>query len=428
MKKVLAIALLSGALVSAQSDQNAQSASSGPKPMGATSAASTTPKNAFSEEFRGNLSLTGGLNFEQQYDDNVMPTVRPGDGGTFSSFSGRFSLNSQGHHTQWQLHYAPSYRVTETGPDNNGGSHQVGTELQRDFTARTSLSASGGFALVSANNLPQQQFVFSQGRALPVFYPQLLQLNTRTLSPNGNMALTHKFTARNRMSWGVDGTANLTDRESHATVPYPIGDSYSAGASMSFDHDISPATSFGFRLQHRYLGFSGPTPHINNEVASLTFAYRIAQEWQLEAAAGPSFLIRNGDSTTSYAFNVGINRHTAHYTFGVTYNDGVQSSAIAAATTQRGLAAFVSRELGRRWSASSSFAFSQSSSEFVSGSARSWSAAGNIRYRINDQVNLAGGYSHIDQNSGGSFAPIRGFDRNVYTFGLQFDLKEIFRR
>jgi hypothetical protein len=175
------------------------------------------------------------------------------------------------------------------------------------------------------------------------------------------------------------------------------------------------------------VAFSSNNPHLNNEVVSFTFSHQFGPKWQISGEIGPSFLIRRGEQTTSYSASASLTRHTARLTYGFTYFDGIQSSTVAEATTFRNVGANISRTFARRWTTGASFGYSQNSSQFLHGDASSYSGSASLRFALTDQLSLSGSYSRLSQLSTGSFSAVRAFDRNVYTFGIFYNLKELLR-
>jgi hypothetical protein len=418
--------MFASALAWAQDSGDKTATSGATSTSSAKENADDRPRNAFGEEFRGHVSVTGDVQFQNQYDDNVFAGTAVKEGGNLGMFSGRLSLNAQTPHSQWQMFYAPTVRIPETGPDNSGGSHQFGLGLQSRLTAATTLSITGNVNLISSHNVPQQQYLLVAGQALPVFYPGVITPGTRDLNPSGQISLSHQFSASDSIDIGVNGTANLLDPERNAPTPQFLSDSYSAGGYLGYRRNLTPATSIGVTIEHRYLADS-LLPHLSNDIASLTFGHRFGPRWQFSASVGPSFLIRQGEQTTSYSASASLTRSTATLTYGLSYSDGLQSSAVSNATTFRGVSASINRTFARRWNAGASFGYSQNSSEFVTGDASSYSGSSSLRFAVTDQLSLTGSYSRLSQLSNGAFSPTLSFDRNVYSFGISYNLKEIFR-
>ena len=421
------ILMFASALTWAQDSSDKTATSSAASSSSGKEHADDHPHNAFGEEFRGHVSVTGDVQFQNQYDDNVFAGSGGRRSGNLGNFSGRLSLNAQTRHTQWQLFYAPSVRISETGPDNGGASHQAGLDLISRLSAATTMFAKGSVGIISSRNIPQQQYLLTAGEALPVFYPELITPGTRTLNPSASFGLSHRISASDSLVVAVEGQANLLEPEKTMPMPQLLSDTYSGGLRAGFQHSLNAATSIGFSLQHRYLGFTSDTPHLNNEVASFNVEHRFGPRWQFSAGIGPSFLISRGEQTTSYSASANLTRSSARLTYGLAYNDGVQSSAVSSATTSRSVAASVSRTFARRWNTGASFAYSQMSSEFARGDASSYAGSATLRYAMTDQLGLTAGYSRVSQLSDGTFIAVNGFDRNVYSFGISYNLKELFR-
>jgi hypothetical protein len=430
VKKALLILLLTSAFAWSQDTGNQPAPSSGATaPADDQAAAADHPTNAFGEEFRGHVSLTGGVSFEQQYDDNVFSGTFPQQSGNVGVFSGRMSLNAQRPHSRWQMFYAPTLRVAETGPDNSGGSHQGGISLDSQLSARTTFAVQGAVNYLNSRHLPSQQYLFANGQAIPVFAPGIVTTGTHDLSPQGDISMSHQFSASDSLIASIEGQAHLLSPENNARPSAALlDDNYSVGATFGYQHHLNARTTLGASVQHRYLAYSSNTPHLNNEIASFTFSHAFTPRWKVAGEVGPSFLIRRGQQTTSYSASASLTRQSALLNYGFTYFDGVQSSAVAqASTTFRNVGASISRTFLRRWTAGSTFGYSQSSSAFTRGNASSYSGSANLRFALTDQLSFSGSYSRLSQLSTGSFSAVPPFDRNLYSFGIYYNLKEILR-
>ena len=432
MKKALFILLLSSAFAWSQDTGTGDkpAASNGaPASADDQTSAADRPTNAFGEEFRGHVSLTGGVSFEQQYDDNVFSGTFPQQSGNVGVFSGRMSLNAQRRHARWQMFYAPTVRVAETGPDNNGGSHQGGISLDSQLSARTTFAVHGTVNYLNSRHLPSQQYLFANGQAIPVFAPGVVTTGTHDLSPQGEISMSHQFSASDSLVASIQGQAHLISPE-HNALPSPtlLDDNYAASAMFGYQRHLNARTTLGAAIQHRYLAYSSNTPHLNNEIVSLTFSHAFDPRWKISAEVGPSFLIRRGQQTTSYSASASLTRQSARLNYGFTYFDGVQSSSVAqASTTVRNVGASISRTFARRWTTGGSFGYSQNSSAFTRGDASSYSGSASLRFAVTDQLSFSGSYSRLSQLSTGSFSTVPPFDRNHYSFGIYYNLKEILR-
>lgn len=427
MKKFLITLTLASALVWAQdsSDKPATSSTSAPS---ADTKSEDRPTNAFGEEFRGHGSLTGELGFQQQYDDNIFTGTFPKQDAYVGVFTGRVSLNTQSKHSRWQMFYAPTVRISETGPDNNGGSHQAGIGLDSQLSARTTVGVHGSVSLLSSRHLPSQQYLFANGQAIPVFSPELVTTGTRDLAPQGEIDWSHRYSASDSLVAAIEGQAHLLSAE-HNALPSPglLDDSYSVGAMLGYQRHLDARTTLGVSFRHRYLGFSSNNPHVNNETVGLTFSRQFTPRWKISAEVGPSFVLRRGQQTTSYSASASLTRQAARFSYGFTYFDGIQSSSVAEATTFRNVGANISRTFARRWTTNASFGYSQNSSAFTHGDASSYSGSASLRYAVTSQLSFLGSYSRLSQLSTGSFSVVPPFDRNLYSFGIYYNLKELLR-
>lgn len=422
--------MFASALAWAQ-DSSDKTASSGVASASTSSTDSTAdewPTNAFGEEFRGHVSVTGNVAFEQQYDDNIFTGTFPQQDAYLGVFSGRLSMNAQQPHSRWQMFYAPTIRVAESGPDNNGGSHQAGIAMDSQLSARTTLGMQGSVNFLSSRHLPSQQYLFANGQAIPVFSPELVTTGTRDLAPQGEITMSHQFSASDSLVAAIEGQAHLLSPEDNALPSAALlDDSYSVGLMFGYQRHLGARTTLGVSARHRYLAFSSNNPHINNESIGLTFSHQFSPRWKISAEVGPSVIIRRGEQEPSYSASASLTRQTARLSYGFTYFDGIQSSAVAEATTFRNVGANISRTFARRWTAGTSFGYSQNSSAFTRGDASSYSGSASLRFAVTDQLSFAGSYSRLSQLSTGSFSTVPPFDRNLYNFGIYYNLKELLR-
>jgi hypothetical protein len=370
--------------------------------------------------------------YRQEYDDNVFNASTNKLSDHAFSLGGRLSAVARGKRLAFEGHYVPHYRLYSEYSQRNRGSHQFENQINYAATAHTSLRWHGSVARFDAGSSDGSVLLPIGDRLVPVFRPDALEEDASTLSANGSLGMEHQFSRRSRTGFTIHGTTYRLNRET--TAPFglaPSSESYSAGSTVHWSRSVSPALDLGVEAGHNYIALGSSSSHTNYQYGKLTATYRWAKGYQMRVGAGPSVELdsRRPDTiATSYAVDASFQRFSQRNSLGLSYTDGTRTSYIESATRQRNAAVFFQQALSRRWSAIGSAAFSQSSTTVLSGDVESISASARLAYRVQPNWSIFGGYSWVRQSSSNAFDFNRDFERNLFSFGLSYDLGPILRR
>ena len=389
------------------------------------------PRNFFGEAIGGHFMVDGEASFRQSYDDNAFASSLFRFSDNVSMFSGRISWSVQQRRMVFQAHYAPSYRMNARFDNRNAFSQQISGAVQYDFSGRSQMDWSVSFADASTNGAPPFSFATVNGTQVPVFHPDLIQPDVRVQSLRSGVSLTHKFTARSGVSMGLHGGWSSFSGLNNSALPAGRSrDNYTAGAVAAWNYEIVAGKKIGVEVGSTYFGFIEPSLHSFYQTAKARYEQKVIGGLQFSVGAGPSFRVgqSGGDVRTGYVFDVGLSKLTARGSFGGQYGNDERLGTTLGGFTSSHAVVYVSRNFHRRWVGGGSFTYSRNRSPNFPDILEGYAAAAHLGYSLTPSLQLDGGYNYVNQS--GRNGPFfgRGFDRNLFSFGVVYNVGALLRR
>jgi hypothetical protein len=382
-------------------------------------------KTIFGEPFKGHWSFSAQTSASAEYDDNVFSSDTNRQGDIASRFSIRLSAAVQKKKLKFEAHYLPNYVLYRRYSDRNAWTHQFGQELSYRLSARTDLKwgISASRAASSANT--PFTIVDFDGEGVPIFRPETLQTDTIATSISNNFSISHRFSSRNTLTVSSQGA--FIDIESINGVPLLSAlaqKSFSSGVSAGWDTEIVSGRKLGVEVAENYFGFLNPGSHSHYQFVKARFSQTFSRGFHFSIGAGPS---RREDQIQSaagitpnidFAMDASLAKSAQRYSLGVTFHRGSQLGLTQGSLSSNSVSAFATRQIGRRWNASSGFSYSRSTTtDLLQQNTDSWAPNGSISYTFTPNLSGQLNYAYINQNGQGTLV---GFDRNLFTIGLRY--------
>jgi hypothetical protein len=387
------------------------------------------PRSIFGESMASRFTIATSANFQEQYDDNVFSSgaVRVTD--WVSRFDGRITATMLRKHGQFQLHYLPGYVLYKVFSNQNSYNQQGIVTWDQQFTAATGLRLSGTVSDFSNASLPSYTLVQQGNTFVPVFAPGGLQTNTRDLTSNTSLTLTHSFSPKTRTWVAIDGgTSSFRNEFATGVTPLLASDTYVVGGTIGWMRVVSPGRSFGFDLAHRYFGFLSPSSHTNYSYAKLRFEQKVQQTYTFYVGAGPSVSTVIGqDPKPNYAVDAGVTHQSKRMTIGVNFAHETSLSNFQGALGSDTASASLSYRGPRRWSSTTTFGYTRQSAVAVNtGDLDTYSGNQRFGYSFSSSWEAFANYSYLAQN-GTSATPNQNYHRNLISFGISYTLSPAVR-
>lgn len=388
-------------------------------------------RNFFGQTFAGHWAFTTEFGYDQEYDDNIFSSdlLRLSD--NVSRFSARFTAAVQKKRLRMQVHYFPDYASYAKYSDRNALSHQYSHEIDYQLSAHTNFnwtlfaSRAPGYT-----NSPMQLGLFD-GVVLPVFRPDALQSDATILNANTSLSLSHRFSARQTLTVGLQGTAvRFSANNGVPLSSFVAQKSFSNSATISWEDEFVPRKKIGIEVSDEYFGFLDPGSHSHYQFVKLRYSQSFGHGYQFSAGAGPSRRERqvsnifpgSATSTFHYSVDASIAKVSQRQSIGVTYNHGTQLGLTQGSLGSDTLSLSVMREIGRKWRVDGSFGYSRTITEttFLQGTTNSYSTSANLGYQWLPSLALNAGYSYINQAAFQNLPGALVFGRNVFRVGIKY--------
>lgn len=388
------------------------------------------PRTFFGELITGKWNLSGELGLEQSYDDNILSSAVNRTSDLVSRPMLRVGLAVQKKRFSAQFNYSPSYSVYSKYSDRNSLSQSFSQSLGYKVSAHTDLNWVLSASRQSTNSATNSGLVDFGGAFVPVFQPEELQSNTITTGFSSIMSYSHQLSAQNSVSASVN-TA-FTSLQSDNGIPLAAAlanKNLSAGVNLSWDHQFVPGKSVGLQAGESYFAFLNPSSHSNYQFVKVRYSQRFAHGFNFSVGAGPSYstsqaqtFLASTSGTLSYAVDASLAKTMGTRTMGASYVHGSQPGSIQGSITSDALSAFLSQNIGRKWSAHASVGHSLSNSPglVTQNSSSGFSASGGLAYSVTHDLNFTANYSYLLQTIDQPLPGYAGFDHNVFSLGLRY--------
>lgn len=387
------------------------------------------PRSIFGESMASRFTIVTSASAQADYDDNVFSsnTLRVSD--WVSRFSGRITATLQRKHSMFQLHYLPGYVLYNEFSRRNTYNQQGVVMWDQQFTAATGLRLSGTVSDYSNAGLPNFTLVQQGNTFVPVFAPGGLQTNARILSSSTDLTLNHRFSAKTSMWTGIEGgTSDFRNEFGGSGVsPSFSSDTYSVGANLGVQHQLTPGRSVGVQFGHRYFGFRSPSGHNNYSYSKLFFEQKFQQMYTLHLGAGPSFSSFVGqDWNPDYAVDASLTRQTKRITIGVNFGHETRLSNFQGALGSTSATASLGFRVLRRFNTTTTFGFARNSIVSSNGNLDAYSGSQRIGYDISPSWQAFTSYSYTTQ-LGTAVIGNQNYHRNLISFGISYTLSPAVR-
>ena len=390
-----------------------------------------SPRTFFGQTFAGHWAFTTEFSYGQEYDDNVFSSslIRLSD--NVSRISARFTAAVQKKHLRVQFHYYPDYVSYLKYSDRNALSHRFADELDYSFSGRTDLSWKLDASRAPGYTGSPLQLVSFDTIQLPVFNPAALQSDATILNANSNLSLTHRFSARSSVSFGLQGSVvRFTPANGIPVSTLFSQNSYSGGGDLGWDYEFVPKRKIGIELCNTYFGFLDPSSHSYYQFAKLRYSQSFGHGYQFSMGAGPSRRETQANplfglgkiQSTGYAADLSLSKVSERQTIGVTYNHGSQLGLTQGSIASDSVSLSAMRKIGRKWHADGSFSYSLSNSASVLSPSdnSSYAVSASLGYQLRRDLDFTAGYSYVNELIGQGLPGSLGFDRNIYRVGLHY--------
>jgi hypothetical protein len=382
--------------------------------------------NPFGEEVGSRMHASGSVDYRYEYDDNVFASSLFKLSDHISTLSGRFSLGVRKKRYQFQLHYAPNYRIHANYDSRNAFSQSLSNSWQYMFTGRTSLQWNGSLSDRSNASNSGLSFEDVGGVIVPVFHATGLQNDARVLTSHGGLTLSHRSSARTTFTAGVDGgTVNFFELGASPLLSGLSQEQFSVGSNASWEYQFQRGRFVGVTARHQYLGFMTPASHVNYEQVELEYRQQFRNGYAFKIGAGPGFTQNSQPGQRlndfSYAIDASLSKTARNYRMALAYGRGTRLGSLQGAIVSDTASAVFSRTFLRRWDAGGSINYSRSSNTL--GVVRDLESVGigiNAGYRVSRDLEITARFNHTNQfgNSGSLFSS--DFDRNTISAGLSY--------
>ncbi len=395
--------------------------------------ATEPPLSIFGDAMSGHLNFSGHADVRYEHDDNVLASSLFRLSDNITNISGRLSAAVQRKKLQFQIHYAPSFRIYADLDGRNSFSQQFANSLEYRFGARTTLRWAGAVSDTSTSASSPFSFINVGGRVFALFHPDALQTDARILYSSGSLGLDHNFTARSGMHVSVHGaTTNFFEQNDVPLATARAREQYSSGATAGWNYEFVPGKKVGAEVGYSYFGFIEPASHANNEFVKLRYEQGIGKGFLFRVGAGPSwrqsqFALQSNN--VGYDVDVSLEKQALRYNVLLAYIKGNSlGSAQGTLTTDR-VSVALARSFLRRWNASGSVGFSRSSQAQLSKqNLESLATSAQLGYSISPTLRAYTQYSYVNQFGRTGQFSIYNFDRNLFSFGIGYTFGAAARR
>jgi hypothetical protein len=397
-----------------------------------TETVSEQPLSIFGDAMSGHLAFSGEADARYEYDDNVLASNVFRFSDNITNISGRISAAVQKKKLQFQIHYAPSYRIYADLDERNAFSHQFANEIEYRFGARTTLRWAGLVSDMSTSSSPPFSFASFGGNIIAIYHPSALQTDTRVLHSNGSLGLEHNFTARSGVHVTAHGATTNFFKESNVPLTGRAREQFSSGATAGWDYEYVQGKKVGVEAGYSYYGFLEPAAHSNYEFIKLRYERQVGKGFSFRAGAGPSFQQTQSalkKNNISYDIDVSLARQTARYNVLLAYNKGNRLGSAQGTLTTDQASIVVGSSFLRRWNTSGSFGYSRSSQpQLSSQNLESISTSAQLGYALSPTLRAYTQYSFVNQFGRSGLFSLYNFDRSVFAFGIGYSFGAAARR
>jgi hypothetical protein len=382
-------------------------------------------KTFFGEPFRGRWSFTAVTSADAEYDDNILSSDANRVSDITSRFSLRVSAAVQKKRLKFQAHYFPNYVLYRRFSDRNAWTHQFGQALTYKVSARTDVNWNTSASRSASSTNTPFTIVDFDGDGVPVFRPETLQTDTTATSITNDLSISHRFSARNTLTVGSQGSFVMIESANGVPLLTTRSDkNFSSGVTANWDTEVVTGRKLGVQVGETYFGFLNPASHSNYQFVKLRFSQELSHGLHFSVGAGPSRqedqlqTALGGTPSIDFAMDASLGKSGQSYSLGVAFHHGAQLGLTQASLNSDGLSFYATRQIGRRWSASSGFSYSRSTStDLLQQSTDSYAPNGSLGYQISPELSATATYAYVNQSGQGILA---GFDRNLFTIGLRY--------
>jgi hypothetical protein len=398
-----------------------------------TGTVSEQPLSIFGDAMSGHLAFSGEADARYEYDDNVLASNVFRFSDNITNISGRLSAAVQKKKLQFQIHYAPSYRIYADLDERNAFSHQFANEIEYRFGARTTLRWAGLVSDMSTSASPPFSFASFGGTIIAIYHPSALQTDTRVLHSNGSLGLEHNFTARSGVHVTAHGaTTNFFEENNVPLVNSRAREQFSSGATAGWNYEYVQGKKVGVEAGYSYYGFLEPAAHSNYEFIKLRYERLLGKGFSFRVGAGPSFQQSQSalqKNNISYDIDVSLARQTAKYNVVLAYNKGNRLGSAQGTLTTDQASIVVGSSFRRRWNTTGSFGYSRSSQpQLRSQNLESISTSAQLGYALSPTLRAYTQYSFVNQFGRSGLFSLYNFDRSVFAFGIGYSFGAAARR
>jgi hypothetical protein len=391
------------------------------------------PRTSFGDVMTAHMASSGEVNVRYEHDDNVLASSLFRVSDNITRVGGRVSLAKQSKRMQFQLHYAPSFRIYADLDERNTFSQQLGNVISYRFSARTTLNWTGSLSDTSIAASSPFSLVNTGGIMIPVFHPSGLQTNARVLYSSGSLGLEHRFTARSTMHMAVrGGTTNFFELNDIPLEPGRANEQFSSGAKAGWNYEFVPGKKIGVEAGYSYFGFLNPGSHSHFGFTKLRYEQIIGRGFAFSVGAGPSFhRVQSGsqDIDVGYAMDMTLSKQVADYQVLAHFARGNSLGSAQGTLTTDQASLSLSRHFLRRWNATGSLGYSRSERpESSSDNLQSIAMSAQLGYSLSPTLRAYTQYAYINQFGRGGSLAIYNFDRNVFAVGIGYSFGTAVRR
>lgn len=385
------------------------------------------------QPFPGRWTVNGELSFQQVYNDNAFPSGPTRLSDLNSRFQGMLSLTAAKKHLTFEAHYVPQYSLSERINDRNSFSQQAYASSTYKFTGRTSLTGDFTLSQSKFNSVQPFQFTVVDQLVVPVFRPEVTQRDSDTVQISSGLELVHHFSSRNSVTARLNGKSVwITQRDSTGKTVVNRRQNYNSEGSLNWTHQVNARRTLGFEVSENYLAYPDRQSHANSQTVKLTFSQTLPRGFSFHASAGPDFRTTSGAAANagelqvSGAFSVGVSKSIEQGAVGISVSRGTRTGITADTFTSTRATVFATRTFLRRWQAGATFGYNRSSGISGGNEIESYSTQANIGYSFTRRLSAQFSYSYLNQIGARTSIGNQKFDRNVFTFGLKYDIGKLF--
>jgi hypothetical protein len=388
--------------------------------------------------------LLANLNFETDYNDNVLNTAGPRTGDEIFLFSSDFSLHRDTKKLSLALTYLPDFRLYRQTSSLNTTDQSLRFDSTYRASSHLSLRARGSVSYTNGFLDQQASDTFVPGLASPsslnetLFTPTARQLND-------SFRVDSTYRAGLRDSVTLFGGFSARDFAEEATAQAVLTNMQESEAGLLYSHRFSSHDTLGVSYTLQDYRFASD-PGMLVQSVSFSFAKQISRSVTANVFGGPGYVsCQNGGGATpldlsatqaagcsnqlTWAIGGDLTKRTERNVFQITAQRQVSDGGgLTGLVTNTYLGGTLRRRLGARWDAVWSGSYAQNNAVelgLFQNNFRTENADVGLEHSLTQKVSMRVGYNFLRQRGTEGSIGQANFDRDLWYLRLSYGLGQI---